>query len=719
MQITTVPQGVDKLPLQHEVDAQPDPPAPQGLDSDETVRQLRVCEDWYAESSESLADAFAQMAVDNDYYDHLQWTDEEKAELLSRGQAPMVYNKCAMTIDWLTGTERRTRIDFAVHPKSREASTSADVKGKLLKYQSDTNLISWNRSRAFKDAAIGGVGWTEASIRGDLSQELVLHAYQPWQEMKWDPFSRKLDLDDCRYLHRRKWIDLDYSLARFPDRKIYLEQAARSHIFGDEEWGQDNLDLPQSFRRYDSRGAEIVQRRWTGVAPITGSTMRLRVPITETWYRKPRRVQKIYGLDLPGVEFNPNDQSMVEAVKGRYASLSDAVTEDIMLMVWVPGAALHVGKSPFRHGSFPFTPIWCKRRARDGMPYGVIRGIRDAQDDVNKRLSKAQWLLSANQLIFETGAIDDDRKNEVRRNMARPNGMVELNSGGLAKIKIERNLELADAQTALLEISAAHIHDGSGVNRELLGRETNAISGRAIRAKQDEGSVTTAELFDNLRLHTQLDGQKLLSLNEQYMTLPMQIRVAGDDASKAAEWAALNEDYVDEDGHWQIRNDITKQDSYFVVDQVDFRETVRQAQAEQFGEMMAKLPPEVQMALLDIWIDMTEIPQREEAVRRVRSITGFGDVGEGDPQAEQRRAQQEANQQAEQEMLIQERAAKIGLDKAKTAELMARARNTTVTGKGQALQIAELLEILLPLAPTADRLYQTPEEATNAQPNPQ
>lgn len=719
MPIQQVPQGADtRLPGDYELKHEPAPLPEHPLDSHEALAELRKCEDWWHESGEALAECLAEMAIDHDYYDHLQLTEEEKSELASRGQAPLVYNKAALTVDWLTGTERRTRIDFSVQPKTREADEVAQVKTKLLKYQSDTNYIGWNRSRAFKDAAIGGVGWTETGIRGDSDQELVLHSYVPWQFMRWDPFHRSLDLDDCRYLHRKKWLDLDFAIAMAPEREAQIRAAARSHLFGDEEWGAEQLDLPQVFRRYDSRGSEVVQRRWSGGVPFNGTSSRLRVPVTETWYRQAKTIKRFYGLDAYGVEFDPNDDAMTDAVAKGYASLSDAVKQEMRVAIWVPGALLWAGPSPYRHGQFPFTPIWCKRRSRDGTPYGVMRGIRDAQDDINKRFSKSNWLLATNQLLYETKAIDPDRKGDVQRNLARPNGMVELEDGALSggKVKIERNIDLADAQVKMMQLSAAHIHDGSGVNREQLGRDTNATSGRAIRAKQEEGSVTTAELFDNQRLSVMIEGKKLLSLNEQYMTLPLQVLVAGDDARKGRDWLDINTQELQADGTWRVKNDITKSDAVFVVDEVDFRETTRAAQAEQFSEMLRSMPPDVQVALLDIFIDMTDIPNREEAVRRVRAITGQAGPGEvdQDPAAIQRKQAEEQAAEQDRQLAIRERLAKVGLDEARTQQIMALARETSIKGKAGALDLAKLVEILLPLAPAADRLYKTPEEASNA-----
>jgi hypothetical protein len=165
------------------------------------------------------------------------------------------------------------------------------------------------------------------------------------------------------------------------------------------------------------------------------------------------------------------------------------------------------------------------------------------------------------------------------------------------------------------------------------------------------------------------------------------------------------------DNTWTIQNDITKDDANFVVDQIDFRESVRAAQAEQFGEMLKSLPPEAQMALLDIFVDMTDIPNRDEAVKRLRGMTGMGGTDElDDPAAAAQRQQQLAAQEEERQLQNNERKAKVGLDVAKTHETMAKARKLSVEGKGAALQIAELIAAVLELAPAADRLYRTPEE---------
>lgn len=693
------------------------------LDSLDSLRAHAKLLDWWYTTLDANFDNRVEQMLDYDFYDHIQWSEEDEAVLRARHQAPLTYNKIKMALDWLIGTERRTRIDGVVHPRTEDDVELAGVKSELLKYLSDTNRVPWARSKAFKDAVIAGIGWTEENIRKDNPAEPVLVAHVPWRQMRIDPFSRADDLSDCRYLLREKFVDMDYAEAMFPSRLELVQRAARDHFNADDAAFDEEEDLPQVFRRYDSRGHEIHGRRINGRFSLDAGRSRLRVRLLECWYRKPVPIRKLWGPGFTGVQYDPDNADHAAAMAqidggNTVYSLSDAVAEEIWCAIFTEEGLLQHQRSPFRHGQFPYTPYFCYRRSRDGMPYGVVRGLRDAQEDLNKRMSKLLWALSTNQLMYEEGAIDPDRIEEVKLNLAKPNGVIEVKAGALAngRVKIERNMDLADAQIKLLELDGAHIHDGSGVNRELLGKQTNATSGRAILAKQQEGSVTTAEPFDMYRLAIQLSGEKQLALVEQFMTEERQFRVVGE--RKGVDWRTINRLKFDADqGVWMVENDITRDQADFIVDQQDFRESMRQAFAEQFMDMLKQLPPEMSIQLLDLAFDMVDIPGKDEVVKRIRKINGQTD-GDSDTspeaQAEQQAKQQAADQ--EQQLATRERMAKVGLDEAKATEIRAKAQGLGIKTKSDALNLAQLIEILLPLAPAADRLVSTttpPEETAN------
>lgn len=675
------------------------------LDSPENVRLHGRLLDWYYAAQDAMFDNRFEQQLDYDFYDHVQWSDADAAVLAARHQAPLTYNKIKIALDWIIGTERRTRIDGVVHPRTEDDVKIAPIKTELLKYLSDSNRVPWERSKAFKDQAIVGIGWTEETVRADRREDPVQVNHIPWQQMLWDYHSRKDDLSDARYVIRHKYVDKEYADAMFPGRTEVIERSASDH-FALDGLEENEVDVPQLWRRYDSRGHEMQGRKFGGRQQVEMRGGRLRVHLIECWFRKPVTHQNIWGAGFSGERFDGENERHAEAKQSidrgeSVYSLSDAVTEEIWCAIFTEDGLLKLSKSPFNHGQFPFTPYWCYRRSRDGLPYGVVRGVRDAQEDLNKRFSKLLWALSTNQLFYEDGAIDPDRLEEVKREIAKPNGVIPLQDGGLTKIKVERNLDVAEAQIRMIELDEAHIHDGSGVNREQLGRDTNAASGRAILAKQQEGAVTTAELFDSYRLGIQLSGEKQLSLVEQYMTEERQFRIVGE--RKGLDWQAVNRlAYLEDEGTWDVENDITKNHADFIVDQQDFRESMRQAYAEQFFEMLGKLDPNMAINLLDLAFEMTDVPGKDEIVRRIRKVNGQSDT-EGDEESPEVIAKRQADTEAA-ELAMRERMAKVGLDEAKAGEIVARTRSLKLGDKQTAMQLAELIEALMPLAPAADRL---------------
>ena len=73
---------------------------------------------------------------------------------------------------------------------------------------------------------------------------------------------------------------------------------------------------------------------------------------------------------------------------------------------------------------------------------------------------------------------------------------------------------------------------------------------------------------------------------------------------------------------------------------------MRQAQFEAFGDIIGKVAPyapDVTRALLDVLVDMSDMPLREIAVKRIRQVTGQRDENEKLSPEEQ--AQIDANQQ--------------------------------------------------------------------------
>ncbi len=679
-----------------EADDTPDHP----LDSAESQAKFRRLREWYEQERERQAVNRYQQALDEDFYDGIQYSDEDIDELNARGQAPLVFNKIKPSVDWILGTEKRSRVDFKILPRNEAGRDMAEVKTRTLKYVSDVNKTAFERSLAFEDAVKVGIGWLEDGARDNPEEEILYSRRESWRNVLYDSNSVKRDLSDARYLFRWRWVDLDIAVSMFPSREAALRRAAvAASLLGDDQ-DEDFWYLGQRFQATDAAGNVIGRRTYVSDATLVGNR-RARVKLIECWYREPAPTKVCCGDLFDRREFDAENTAMQTAVAQGMITLVDRVALKVRCAVMTDGDLLQDMPSPYRHNRFPLTPIWCYRRGRDNAPYGTIRNIRDPQEDLNKRASKALFILSTNQVIAEKSVIGKEMTwDELREEAARPDGIIVLDKDG--RFEIRRDVELAEEHLQLMEHDARMIQDIGGTTDENLGRKTNATSGKAIRARQEQGGLVMASPFDNLRYAIQLQGEKQLSLIEQFYTDAKVIRLSG--AKGRIEWIEINQPETQPDGSVRYLNDITAEQADFVVDEQDFSATIRMAMFEELMEVISKLPPEVGLKLLDVAMEMANLPEQHEVIARIRKINGFIDTEKMTP--EEKQAHQAQQQQQDQAAQLQTRllTAKVAELEAKVGKTNAEALTKRVAGMYAAMQAAGIVVAVPDTAPVADEL---------------
>lgn len=668
------------------------------LDSQRCQKLYRRIKEWFDQEWRRQAANRYQQALDEDYYDAMQWTEEEAQELLERGQAPLVYNEIKPTVDWILGTQRRAPIDFRVLAREPEGQDDAEIKTSLLKYLSDTNRSPMARAEAFEDSVKAGVGWLETGLRGDPTEEMLFTRRENWRRILYDSSADEKDLSDARYIFRWKWLDTDVAKAYFPDRKEVIEKSARGEDELLSEVEQDGFYLGSRVTEpghdYDSATGRYTP--FDEAAFIHNSRSRVRV--IECWYREPERVKVFRGPGVDGVRFDPKNPEHVDWARQGY-SLYDNVRMQVRCAIFVDGGLLFKGDSPYDHNRFPFVPIWCYRRARDNAPYGVIRNLRDPQDDLNKRASKALWLLSVNRITMDEGAVDD--VDALRDEAARPDAVIVKRRGH--ELVVDRDIQLAQSHVGMMERNIQHIRNVGGVTDENLGRESNATSGKAIIARQEQGSIVTTTIFDNLRFGLQQLGELELSMVEQFYDEPKVIRVVGE---RGAKYMRVNE--TDPETGEPL-NSITARQASFVIDEQDYRSSLRIAMFESLFEIVgqiSQMAPQVALSLLDLLVESADVPNRDEIVARIRQLNGQRDPDEDIPPEEaERLAQAQAAEQqrqariaaAQQELEL----AKLQGEIAKLAEDAENVGAETIVKRVQAMYSALQASQVAGMAPDA------------------
>ncbi len=635
---------------------------------------------WFDQEMRRQAHNRFQMAMDEDYYDSIQWQVDEAAEVKDRGQSPVVYNEVKPMVDWLIGVERRMRTDFKVFSRddSPEGSEDAATKTKLLKYLHDVNRAQFERSTAADDQFKGGLGCIEIGISPDPEDERIYKRAESWRNILYDSLGVHKDINqDSRYFFRFRVVDLDVALAFFPGKETELRAACIG------------------------RDGERYMEWWNG-KPIEEVEVPMGMPgkysmyDSDAWARNER--ERVLLIECWHYEFTR------ESVKGAGPGITDRVRKKMHCTVMTERHELLHVPSPYKHNKFPFVLYWCYRRKRDNAPYGPIRPQRGPQDSLNKRMSKALFVLSSNQVWMEEDAVNPKvmSHDEVRDEARAPDGYVVLAKGGLAKVEVKRENDVAQGHLQLAQVDQAMIRNGSGISDENLNRTTSVQSGTALRQKEEQGSKLTAEIFDNQLFARQQEGELELSLLEQFYSDEKVFSIAGERAKR--EYTRINQRQPD----GTVLNDVTARKAMFVIGEQAWKQSLQQAAFESLMEVLGQLAPsapQLVTALLDVVFELADIPNKQTVLQRIRAVTGHTDPDTPltpDEQAAQAEQKAVAAKKVQAEMAQLD--AMIAEARAKGEKLDADALKTRIESLYVAMQAGQVVSSVPGVTAVADEL---------------
>lgn len=639
------------------------------LDTPQADRMHRVLMGHYLRELDRQSQNRLDMAMDEDFYDHIQFSEDDLATLEARGQAPLVFNLIQTTVNWVLGTQRRAPTDFRILARKKDGIKSAERKTELLKHVSDANLWTHQEAQAFASAVKAGLGWLETGQASADDAAKVLLRSESWRSMLWDSTAEAYDLSDARYLMRAKWLDADIAASMWQHRLGVIERSisqSASGLYLIDDLGDEPMDAIEA----EHFQGDAADRRGIGTAE------RERVRVIEVWFKRVvPDAGMIKGGQFHGELFDPWSPGHINELNEGRAFLSTRPRQVIHCALMTETGLLDLRRSPYRHNRYPFTPVWGYRRARDGMPYGIIRGLRDIQRDLNRRAAKSLHHLSTTRVLVQEGAVDDI--DELRDEAARPDAVIVYKPGQPAP-HIETDAAVAAAHLDLMSRDAEMIQSVGGVTDENLGRRTNASSGIAIQRRQDQGQLSTSLFFDNLAMSRRIHGEKALVNIETFYSDADEIRVT--DARGNPDWKPLNDGNPD--------NAIAEFKADYVMSEEDWRASARQAQATQLLELaqqLATTAPQVVVGMLDLVIEALDVPKRDELVKRIRQITGVDDpdADPNNPSPEQQAAQAAKAEQSE----MAKRQAMAAL-----AEVEAKARKITAEAtKAEASAATDLI----------------------------
>ncbi|EKY3544833.1 portal protein [Escherichia coli] len=606
------------------------------------------------------------------YYDGDQLPPEVLQVLKDRGQPMTIHNLIAPTVDGVLGMEAKTRTDLLVMSDEPDDETEKLAEAINAEFADACRLGNMNKARsdAYAEQIKAGLSWVEVRRNSDPFGPEFKVSTVSRNEVFWDWLSREADLSDCRWLMRCRWMDTDEAKATFPGMAQVIDYAIddwRGFVDTTVTEGQPSplMSAWEEYQSWDRKENEWLQRE------------RRRVLLQVVYYRTFERLPVIELSNGRVVAFDKNNLMHAVAVaSGRVQVRVGRVSR--IREAWFVGPHFIVDRPcSAPQGMFPLVPFWGYRKDKTGEPYGLISRAIPAQDEVNFRRIKLTWLLQAKRVIMDEDATQLS-DNELMEQIERPDGIIKLNPArknqkSVADVfRVEQDFQVASQQFQVMQESEKLIQDTMGVYSAFLGQDSNASSGVAISNLVEQGATTLAEINDNYQFACQQVGRLLLA----YLLDGLKKRrnhavVINRDDRQRRQTIVLNA----EGDNGELTNDISRLNTHIALAPVQQTPAFKAQLAQRMSEVIQGLPPQVQAVVLDLWVNLLDVPQKQEFVERIRAALGTPkSPDEMTPEEQQAAQQQQAQEQQQQELQMREMAGRVAKLEAEAARAQAAAQ---------------------------------------------
>jgi hypothetical protein len=352
-----------------------------------------------------------------------QWTADELKKLKLRNQPKVTRNRVKRKINAVVGLVERLRQDPKCYARTPKSEEQADLATAVIRYVLDSNRWESLSSKVASDAAREGIGCLELGLKQRVEGDLdVTLEHVTTDTFFYDPRSYRADFTDALFMGTAKWVDIEIAKQFSPPEKWADLEATSSNDTG---------------AVYSEDGERAI--RWM-------DSVRKRIRLVDVWYY--RNGEWCWALYTYGT----------------------ILMEGLSPFVDVEGATM----TKFLAFSAFIDP--------DGDRFGFIRDMKDIQDEINHRYSKALHLLNTRRTFVRRGTMD---VNRMRQELVKTDGIIEWDA---EKPEFDDQRQLADmqGQIAFLEDAKTEI-ENFGPNPALIGQGDQARSGRAIALLQQAG----------------------------------------------------------------------------------------------------------------------------------------------------------------------------------------------------------------------------------------
>jgi len=436
------------------------------------------CQQWWSEASIDTRFFAGDQTVWNEVYGNSRISNNRQFN----------FNLIRRVKEMIEGYQRRNRKSTIVAPIQNADDHTADQFSKIMLWNFNQERIGEVISDSFGGALITGMNllqvwmdYREDPISGDIRVSNC-----SYNTFLIDPYFKKSDLSDCRFLWKRSYLSKKEAASLLPEHADTImgmqTQGNRDGKFQympeSYNYAMNNLLVYDEFYYRDYRSQRLL------VDDQTGATME--------WTKSDAELREFLRYQ-PGV------------------TVVNQTIPTVKLGVVVQGTVMWEGPNPLGIDKYPFVPVFGYYTPE--LPYlqyrcqGIVRGLRDAQYLYNRRkiieLDIMESQINSGWIAKENSVVD-------------PKDLYKTGQGQVVWLKSDtqmtdvQQIQASQVSPSMFQASSdleALVQKISGVSEELLGSASDDIAGVLSMLRQGAGLTTLQRLFDQLDFSQKLLGQ--------------------------------------------------------------------------------------------------------------------------------------------------------------------------------------------------------------------
>lgn len=275
----------------------------------------------------------------------------------------------------------------------------------------------------------------------------------------------------------------------------------------------------------------------------------------------------------------------------------------ISTAIWVRGKILYEKQKPYEANMYPFVQISYKRDL-DNSPYGLVRSMVSAQDEINKRHSKAMHYLNSSQVLAEENAFVD--WDEAKKTLADPSGITKLQDDSLkdGRVQIVPTAALAESHIRLMQIAEQKLLSSAGINGAYIGQAGQYESAKKANLSISQAQNTLIPFLNKVRIARYTLAKITMKLVPEFFTEEKIIRVVNEDGSYS--FMPINQIQLAGETELALVNDVSRDEVDIIIEDAPRGLNEKQEQLQMLLQIQGQTSRPIPMEILLRYTDLKD-----------------------------------------------------------------------------------------------------------------